>query len=75
MSGLHRSTALDGAIILENYQIVVDDRVPGDSPAKMQLYECGKCHRTEWSEVVPECCGKKMSLKKLCCHFFIRGAG
>jgi hypothetical protein len=65
LPGPRRGTALDGAVILDDYRIVVDDRVPGDSPAKMQQYECGKCHRTEWSEVVPECCGRKMSLKKL----------
>jgi hypothetical protein len=57
-------TPLDWIAIVENYLVVVDDRVPGDSPPEMRLYECVKCHRTEWSEVAPECHGKKMSLIK-----------
>jgi hypothetical protein len=49
---------------LENDLVVVDDRVPGDSKPEMHLYECEKCHRTEWSEAAPECHGRKMFLKQ-----------
>lgn len=58
------SDVLDATIIPENDLVVTDDRVPGNSKPKMHLYECKKCHRTEWSEAAPECHGKKMSLKK-----------
>lgn len=56
------TVGLDCVEELENDLVVVDDRVPGDSKPEMHLYECEKCHRTEWSEAEPECHGRKMSL-------------
>jgi hypothetical protein len=52
---------LDCTTIVDNDLVVVDDRVPGDSKPEMHLYQCENCHRIEWSEVPPECHGKKMS--------------
>jgi hypothetical protein len=59
----HRTSEYLHMTVLENHRIVVDDRTAGDSKPTMQEYECRKCHRTEWSEAAPDCCGKKMSLK------------
>jgi hypothetical protein len=57
------SLGLDWAVVVEKHLVVVDDRVPGDSEPTMHLYECERCHRTEWSEAIPECHGRKMSLR------------